>query len=137
MGQQQLLLIVLSAIIVGISIVVGINMFTTSAGRANQDAIMQDLVTVAGRAQEWYRQPAVLNGGGSSFDDLANTADMTTLLNWPATNENGAYVLQTAGTATEVTFRGVGVEDQDGSGTNLTIDVRVTRDSVFTTIVDR
>ena len=40
MGQQQLLLLVLSAIIVGVSIVVGINMFATNAYQANS-AYMQ------------------------------------------------------------------------------------------------
>ncbi|MCH7677569.1 hypothetical protein IH879_21845, partial [candidate division KSB1 bacterium] len=58
MGQQQLLLLVLSAIIVGVSIVIGINMFTSSAVQANQDAVLQDCMMIAARAQEWYRKPA-------------------------------------------------------------------------------
>jgi len=38
MGQQQLLLLVLSALIVGAAVVVGINMFSQNAAQANQDA---------------------------------------------------------------------------------------------------
>lgn len=50
MGQQQLLLLVLGAIIVGVAIVVGVNMFSTSAVNANRDAVLQDCMTLATRA---------------------------------------------------------------------------------------
>lgn len=123
MGQQQLLLIVLSAIIVGISIVVGINMFSQSAGSANQDAVLQDIMTIATRAQEWYRKPALLGGGDRSF--AAVTLDT---LNFPATNANGAY--QIAGVANQATITGTGVEDQDGDGNPLQIQVIVVPDSI-------
>ena len=42
MGQQQLLLIVLGVIIVGIAVVVGINVFTASSANANRDAVIAD-----------------------------------------------------------------------------------------------
>ena len=40
MGQQQLLLIVLGVIVVGIAVVVGINLFNASAEEANKDGIV-------------------------------------------------------------------------------------------------
>ena len=43
MGQQQLLLIVLGVIIVGIAVVVGINLFNANATNANRDAVVSDL----------------------------------------------------------------------------------------------
>ncbi|MFQ5601895.1 MAG: hypothetical protein ACE5HS_01350 [bacterium] len=137
MGQQQLLLIVLSAIIVGIAIVVGINLVTTSAGQANFDAVMQDLITLGERAREWYRKPALSGGGGNSFAALTNDAAMNSLLGWPSSNENGTYSVQTAGSATSVTFQGIGVEDLDANGTLLNISVTAYRDSLVTTINDR
>ncbi|MFQ5648523.1 MAG: hypothetical protein ACE5IY_01155 [bacterium] len=137
MGQQQLLLIVLSTIIVGISIAVGINMVTTSAGRANQDAGMQGILTLSERARDWYRKPVLAGGGGNSFVALATGTDMTAQLTWPATTEDGTYSIQTAGTATQVVFRFVGVEDQDGDAVNVTIDATVTRDGVTTAITNR
>jgi len=137
MGQQQLLLIVLSTIIVGISIAVGINMVTSSSGQANFDAVMQDLITVGERAREWYRKPALMGGGGGSFADITNTTAMTDLLGWPGTNENGTYTVSTAGSGTSVQFQGVGVEDGDQDGTNLTIQVTAYRDSLVTNIVNR
>jgi len=50
MGQQQLLLIVLSVIIVGIAVVVGINMFSASAASSNLEAVSNDLLNLASRA---------------------------------------------------------------------------------------
>ncbi|HDQ00335.1 MAG TPA: hypothetical protein ENN22_14305, partial [bacterium] len=58
MGQQQLLLIVLSVIIVGIAVVVGINMFGASAAAANQDAVINDCVDLTARAHQWAIKPA-------------------------------------------------------------------------------
>lgn len=137
MGQQQLLLIVLSAVIVGIAAVVGINMVTSSAGQANFDAVMQDLLTLGERARDYYRKPALAGGGGNSFTSIVSDANMTDLLGWPSQNENGTYSVQTAGSATQVTFQGVGVEDMDGDATNLTIRVTAYRDSLVTNILNR
>ncbi len=67
MGQQQLLLIVLGVIIVGIAVVVGINVFTASSSQANRDAITADLTNLASLAQTYYRKPAALGGGGNKF----------------------------------------------------------------------
>ncbi|MDZ7766193.1 MAG: hypothetical protein U5K00_17525 [Melioribacteraceae bacterium] len=47
MGQQQLLLIVLGVIIVGIAVVVGINVFTASSAAANRDAVISDLTNLS------------------------------------------------------------------------------------------
>ncbi len=108
MGQQQLLLIVLSTIIVGVSIVVGINMFGQGAQTANQDAVVQDVMTIGSRAQEWYRKPAVMGGGGRTFATMTS-ANLETFLNFPATNENGTYAVS-APAAGNFTITGTGVE---------------------------
>lgn len=73
MGQQQLLLIVLGVIIVGIAVVVGINVFTASSYQANRDALTADLTNLASMAQQYYRRPAALGGGGNSFNGWENT----------------------------------------------------------------
>jgi len=67
MGQQQLLLIVLGVIIVGIAVVVGINVFTASAQSANRDAVIADLTNLSSMAQQFYRKPTALGGGGNTF----------------------------------------------------------------------
>jgi len=67
MGQQQLLLIVLGAIIVGIAVVVGLQMFSDSASCVNIDATTIQAVHYASQAQAHYRRPTAVGGGGQSF----------------------------------------------------------------------
>ena len=62
MGQQQLLLIILGVIVVGIAVAVGITMFQDNAISANRDAVTNDLVNLAARAQQYYRRPTALGG---------------------------------------------------------------------------
>jgi len=67
MGQQQLLLVILVTIIVGIATVVAINIFGTAAEQANQDAIRQDLLTAATNAQGIWSRPEMMGGVGGDF----------------------------------------------------------------------
>ncbi|MCH8556768.1 MAG: hypothetical protein LAT84_03045 [Balneolia bacterium] len=71
MGQQQLLLVILVTIIVGIATVVALNIFGSSAEQANEDAVRQDIATIAAQAQGWIIKPTVLGGGGGDFSDPA------------------------------------------------------------------
>jgi hypothetical protein len=128
MGQQQLLLLILSAIIVGIAIVLGINMFSENAIQANQDAVMQDVLTIAARAQGWYRRPAQLGGGGRDFTGLL-LAD----LNFTDTT-NGVYLISGAN-ATQFDITGTGREDGDGDGSPLTVSIRVLADSISPAVI--
>ena len=59
MGQQQLLLIVLGVIIVGIAIAVGISMFKSNAQSSNRDQVINDLNNLAAKAQQYYRKNEV------------------------------------------------------------------------------
>lgn len=70
MGQQQLLLVILVTIIVGIATVVAINTFGTSAEQANLDAVRNDIAAIATSAQAWYIRPVMLEGGGNSYEGL-------------------------------------------------------------------
>ncbi len=132
MGQQQLLLIVLSVIIVGIAVVVGINMFGASAASANLEAVTNDLLNLSARAQQYYVKPVSMGGGGNSFQDIA-IGDLTA----KPTNDNGTYSISTAGNANSVTIQGVGKQDGDGNTTLCTVRIQVFADSLATTIVDR
>jgi hypothetical protein len=124
MGQQQLLLLVLSAIIVGISIVVGINMFSTNAYQANRENVVQEAVTIAAKAQEWYRKPTMLGGGGRSF---ANFDNLTTI-GMPGQTVNGTYTLGSQGAGTfQITAEGV---EADATGDTLEFTLNVYPDSV-------
>jgi len=68
MGQQQLLLIVLGVIIVGIAVVVGINLFNANAEEAAKDGVVSDCTNLGAMAQQHYKKPAAMGGGGNTFD---------------------------------------------------------------------
>ena len=124
MGEQQLLLIILGVIVIAIAIAVGITLFTDNALHANRGAVTNDLVNLAARAQQFYRRPTVLDGGGNSFVGLTADAEGLGKLTNKPHNDNGVYTIQSAGTATGVVIRGVGTEHVDE--TNLvTMDIYV------------
>ena len=89
MGQQQLLLIVLGIIIVGIAIAVGVNMFQSSAVDTNRQAMISDLANLAAKAQRYYRTPTELGGGAQDFQNFA-------LGRLDTANANGSYRLSTS-----------------------------------------
>jgi type II secretory pathway pseudopilin PulG len=98
MGQQQLLLVILVTIIVGIATVVAINTFGAAADSANIDAVRQDVAQIAAAAQGYYMKPEMLGGGGRSFaditfNDIAFAASGISNDGTTAINENGIYVL--------------------------------------------
>ncbi|TKJ39728.1 hypothetical protein CEE37_10640 [candidate division LCP-89 bacterium B3_LCP] len=137
MGQQQLLLIVLSVIIVGIAVIVGINMFADQAASSNLDAVTADLINLASRAQQHFRRPTAMGGGGGTFTLLsADAAGMAYLTSQP-TNENGAYTITSAGNGTSVSVKGIGSEDGDKDGTNCTATIQVWSDSIAVVISNR
>lgn len=97
MGQQQLLLVILVTIIVGIATVVAINTFGSSAEQANLDAVRQDIATIATSSQAWYIRPAMLEGGGNSyalltFDNINFSFDTRTS-ELIVSNLNGEYTI--------------------------------------------
>ena len=74
MGQQQLLLIVLGVIIVGIAIAVGITMFRSDNQSSNRNQVISDLERLGSIAQEYYQKPVSMAGGGGSFNNFALSA---------------------------------------------------------------
>ncbi|OGC03628.1 hypothetical protein A2V82_08140 [candidate division KSB1 bacterium RBG_16_48_16] len=134
MGQQQLLLIVLSVIIVGIAVVVGINMFSASAASSNLEAVTNDLLNLAARAQQYYVKPGSMKGGEgaetNSFTGLL-IADLTA----KPDNDNGTYSVEEDGESATIT--GVGTQDGDNDGTNCTVQVVVTSTGITTTVQNR
>ena len=70
MGQQQLLLLVLAVVLVGLAVVVGIQAFDQGRERSRLDQRMARLTDVATRVQAWSQKPSIMGGGttGASVD---------------------------------------------------------------------
>jgi hypothetical protein len=89
MGQQQLLLIILGVIIVGIAIAVGLSLFSAQSVQANKDAIINDLNNVAAYCYQYKIRPTSMGGGQNSYVGC-------TLPSKLASNDNATYVLSAA-----------------------------------------
>jgi len=98
MGQQQLLLIVLGTIIVGVAVVVGINMFSTGAVNAERDALVQDVNNIASSAAAFWRKPAALGGGARDFTGIADV----TVFGADSSNANGTFAMTVTNATTIV-----------------------------------
>lgn len=136
MGQQQLLLIVLGVIIVGIAVVVGINVFTASAASSNRDAVIADLTTIGSMAQGYYRKPGALGGGCNSFDgSLCSPAGVAWVV--PAqlsqTANMSAAVAATVA-AQSVVLVGTGTETGNDGSTKVKATMTVTPTGMSTVV---
>lgn len=139
MGQQQLLLVILVTIIVGIATVVAINIFGSAAEEANKDAIRQDLLAAAAQAQGIYSRPEMMGGAGGAFSgDNIDDARLAEIIRIPGTiagnvitNENGIYTV--SGDDQTLTIE---VEPSGSTGEWEMTVVRQESGNWLTTIVD-
>lgn len=127
MGQQQILLIILGMIIIGVAVAVAIVLVAENAVTSNKDAIASDLLNIFARVQQFYNTPRSMAGGGRSYVGL--TADAAGMLRLVSTdfssNGNGVYTIRTAGTATSIILQGVGNSVMsDGSYPTLSCTIR-------------
>jgi len=145
MGTQQLLLIVLGVIIVGIAIAVGITMFKGNLQSSNRDQVISDLENLGATAQQFYRKPTTMAGGGFDFDNFALTPVDTG-------DGNGSYSLASSqpsnadfvpGSITPVSSStqsiyivGCGKELGNNGTTNVKAYIEVTPDSLNVSILN-
>ncbi len=123
MGQQQLLLIVLGVIIVGIAVVVGINVFTASSLEANKSALVSDLQTIASMAQQYYRKPTGMGGGGNSFTNWTLPPALTRTANM----SSDVTVTTAAGDVLELVATGT---EQGSGGTEITVTLYADQNNI-------
>ena len=84
MGQQQLMLIIVGVIIVGIAIAVGIAMFSGTSVSSNKDAIINDLLNLGQYAYRYRLRPEPLGGGGRFYTGFTIPGKLSS-------NENALY----------------------------------------------
>ena len=94
MGQQQLLLLVLTIVIVGLAVVAGVQTFRESQKKHNADAMILTAVSIAAEAQAWLRTPQSMGGatpasGVRPVNFSQHRVELDEL--GYATNDDGAY----------------------------------------------
>ncbi len=68
MGYQQVLMLFLSVVIIGISVTVGITIYIHEMTRINRQSIISDMNIFAGIANTFYKTPANMGGGDRTWD---------------------------------------------------------------------
>ena len=119
MGTQQILLIVLSVIIVGAAVAVGIQMFNSQGASSARSACIMDMNNFAAMAIAWYKTPLSLGGAGGTVSTTATDPNGLDALGnylsskYDATttsikNDNGVYVIATTADALTITSKATG-----------------------------
>ena len=146
MGQQQLLLLVLGIVIVGLAVVVGIQAFSENQKQANADQMVNDCIRIASDSQAWKLKPSAFGGGASAsnwtglnFGQMGYTVGDQGLHPGTAAesdqyeNLNGVYDLASSGATLTITANSY---DPAGAGMNTVVVLvtGTTPGSIATTI---
>ncbi len=87
MGTIQYMLIIVGVIVVGLAVSVSVTIFGTNMKQSNTDALINDCMRLASKAQTYYSKPAYLAGGNHSFSQITISD-----CGWEsATNQNGTF----------------------------------------------
>lgn len=98
MGQQQLLLVILVTLLVGLAIILALSAMNEGAKSAALDGIRSELLELSVEAQGYFVRPTGMGGGGRtfygiSFNDLSISAEVTGVENEIASNMYATYTI--------------------------------------------
>lgn len=130
MGQQQLLLLVLGTLILGLTIVAGLDAYTSNERKSRKDLANAKMVEIAGRAIGWRNTPKPMMGGRnadgtSSFDGLTLSALGLTSDNYLYLSDGSciATAVQNGGQQFDISWQ---PEGDCGSSSNILFTLEVT-----------
>lgn len=146
MGTQQILLIVLSVIIVGAAIAVGIQMFNNQAYSSNKSAIAAEAQTYATQIVQFYKTPVSQGGLGGKLViagvDGRTAAETKKLiqdyLGWGTDaheSESGEFTIEDA-TATTVVVKGKGSAVRNNLSPHVKITVTFPEGTISAVLTD-
>ena len=126
MGQQQLLLIVLALIIVGIAIAISVQLFRSNAIEDKRDILIEETSSLAALAIQYYKKPREMGGGGKSFLGWTIPSSMVQTY-------NGNFMTASI-TSTQVIITGTGTEIVTGTD-SIKVETYVSGDEYHTIII--
>lgn len=77
MGTAQLLYITLGVIIIGLAIVTGLQMFQAYSQDSAREQLISHSLTILSKAEEYYKKPTNLGGGGGSYTGFQLPSEFT------------------------------------------------------------
>ena len=126
MGQQQLLLIVLAIIVVGISIAVSIQLFRENAIEQKRDILIEETTSIGYMAIQYYKKPTEMGGGSKSFLGWSIPSQMVV-------TANGNFMTSTIAPQ-QVIINGTGTEVVTGTD-SIEVETRVTANEINSIII--
>ena len=118
MGTQQILLIVLSVIIVGAAIAVGIDMFNRQDFSSNRSSAASDVQIFLTQVLQYYKMPESLGGLGGDIDNADDADDFVSYIGWgdehPMTNDNASYMIEIPDDMEIVDIKAIGRAELNG-----------------------
>lgn len=127
MGSQQLLMIVVGVIIVGLAIFSGLNMISTYYEENNRNQIISHLYTLGIEAQQHSKKTVEQGGGGGKFDGFNPSSK---LLNLPGAE------FEVRVRPERVDFSGTGTETGRNGSTAVRVTARVDNNGIKISIVN-
>jgi hypothetical protein len=127
MGNQQILLIVLSVVIIGIAISTGFTMMKYKNIAANREAIIQDMYNLATQSIIFYKTPVNQGGGGGSWntDYFYQTCGFPLTKNGKRIITNNGEIRITENVKGQLIIDGfgsqIGIEEEDAIRARLTL----------------
>ena len=120
MGYQEVLMLILAVLIIGVAVSVGLDMFNQNSRNINRQAIISEMNIYASVANAFYKAPASLGGGGREWD--VDRLGYWLGFNYdPITNttssNNGSYTFSSSRDI--LTIIGVGTETGNNGSTNV------------------
>ena len=139
MGYQQILMLILGVIIIGLSVVVGLTMFTQQMTNINRQSIISDMNIFAGVANAYYKSPANYGGGnriwnvdamgmwfGHNYDAANNSIS----------NDNGTYIFSADGDVLTVVGTGTQVGNDGSENVQAILQLTGQNGEIVTTIIN-
>ena len=127
MGQQQILLIVLALIIVGVAIAISVQLFRANAIEAKRDILVEETTYLGTMAIQYFKKPMELEGGNQDFTGWQIPSQMIQ-------TANGNFMIA-AVTPDEVTITGTGSEVVTGTD-SIKVQTIVTANGIQTIVIN-
>ena len=127
MGQQQILLIVLALIIVGVAIAISVQLFRANAIEAKRDILVEETTYLGTMAIQYFKKPTELGGGNQDFTGWQVPSQMVQ-------TANGNFMIA-AVTPDEVTITGTGSEVVTGTD-SIKVQTIVTANGIQTIVIN-
>jgi hypothetical protein len=127
LGQQQLLMVVLAIIIVGIAIAISVQLFRSNAIESKRDLLIEETTSLATMAIQYYKKPQAMGGGGRSFMGWEIPSQMVQTF-------NGNF-MRAVVNANEVIITGTGSEAVTDTD-SIKVETTVRPEGIFTTIIN-